>query len=115
MNKIFIMICGPSHFVHSASHPTRFGFDVPVILRSSDDTESILPTPEKQMVQVTNPFALELASGPASVTGEGSRYHQSCNTVLCSLLVYFGWSALVIAASVHRQCPQQALCCDSAS
>ncbi|KAF3702545.1 Cell growth regulator with RING finger domain protein 1 Cell growth regulatory gene 19 protein [Channa argus] len=45
-----------------------FGFDVPVILRSSDETESIQPTPEKQMVQVTNPFALELGSGPASVT-----------------------------------------------
>ncbi|KAF0023365.1 hypothetical protein F2P81_023995 [Scophthalmus maximus] len=46
-----------------------FGFDVPVILRSSDETESILPTPEKQMVQVTNPFALEMGSGMASVTG----------------------------------------------
>ncbi|XP_051234556.1 cell growth regulator with RING finger domain protein 1 [Dicentrarchus labrax] len=45
-----------------------FGFDVPVILRSSDETESILPTPEKLMVQVTNPFALEMGSGPASVT-----------------------------------------------
>ncbi|XP_049612013.1 cell growth regulator with RING finger domain protein 1 isoform X1 [Syngnathus scovelli] len=44
------------------------GFDVPVILRSSDDTESILPTPEKQMVQVTNPFSLEMGSGSASVT-----------------------------------------------
>ncbi|TNM94515.1 hypothetical protein fugu_017274 [Takifugu bimaculatus] len=44
------------------------GFDVPVILRSSEETESILPPPEKQMVQVTNPFGLELTSGPASVT-----------------------------------------------
>ncbi|XP_044024667.1 cell growth regulator with RING finger domain protein 1 isoform X2 [Siniperca chuatsi] len=46
----------------------RFGFDVPVILRSSDETESSLPTPEKRMVQVTNPFALEVCCGPASVT-----------------------------------------------
>ncbi|KAM6915333.1 cell growth regulator with RING finger domain protein 1 [Xenentodon cancila] len=46
----------------------RFGFDVPVILRSSDDSESNTPTPEKPMVQVTNPFALELGRGPASVT-----------------------------------------------
>ncbi|KAG7999797.1 Cell growth regulator with RING finger domain protein 1 [Nibea albiflora] len=45
-----------------------FGFDVPVILRSSDETESILPTPEKQMVQVTNPFAVEMTYGLASVT-----------------------------------------------
>jgi len=48
----------------------RFGFDVPVILRSHDDTESVTPTPEKPMVQVTNPFALDLGSGPASVSGE---------------------------------------------
>lgn len=48
----------------------RCGFDVPVILRSSEETESILPPPEKQMVQVTNPFGLELTSGPASVTGK---------------------------------------------
>ncbi|XP_075993360.1 cell growth regulator with RING finger domain protein 1 isoform X2 [Genypterus blacodes] len=46
-----------------------FGFDVPVILRSSDEVESLLLTPEKQMVQVRNPFALEMRSGPASVTG----------------------------------------------
>lgn len=48
----------------------RFGFDVPVILRSSDEVESLLVTPEKQMVQVRNPFSLEMRSGPASVTGE---------------------------------------------
>lgn len=51
----------------------RCGFDVPVILRSSEETESILPPPEKQMVQVTNPFGLELTSGPASVTGKNMR------------------------------------------
>ncbi|XP_017288240.1 cell growth regulator with RING finger domain protein 1 [Kryptolebias marmoratus] len=44
-----------------------FGFDVPVILHSSDEPEVITPTPEKHMVQVTNPFALDLGSGPASV------------------------------------------------
>jgi hypothetical protein len=54
---------------HHISH--RFGFDVPVILRSSDETESVVPVPEKRMVQVTNPFALEMgSSGVASVTGE---------------------------------------------
>lgn len=52
----------------------RFGFDVPVILRSSDESESILPTPEKQMVQVTNPFGLEIGSGAASVTGKNSHH-----------------------------------------
>lgn len=47
-----------------------------MILRSSDETASILPTPDKQMVQVTNPFALEMGSGLASVTGENSRKAQ---------------------------------------
>ncbi|KAF6728359.1 Cell growth regulator with RING finger domain protein 1 [Oryzias melastigma] len=46
-----------------------FGVDVPVILRSSDDGESITPTPEKHMVQVTNPFALDLGSGSGCVSG----------------------------------------------
>uniref|UniRef100_A0A3Q4MS87 Uncharacterized protein n=2 Tax=Pseudocrenilabrinae TaxID=318546 RepID=A0A3Q4MS87_NEOBR len=50
-----------------------FGFDVPVILRSYDEQEPSLPAAEKQMVQVTNPFALELGSGSASVTGENRR------------------------------------------
>lgn len=61
----------------------RFGFDVPVILRSSDETESILPTPEKQMVQVTNPFALEIGSGPASVAGESSQDYCLITSMLC--------------------------------
>ncbi|KAK7906817.1 hypothetical protein WMY93_015429 [Mugilogobius chulae] len=43
------------------------GFDVQAILRNSDEEQSLLPTPEKQMVQVTNPFTLELTSKPASV------------------------------------------------
>lgn len=49
---------------------SRFGFDVPAILHSSDEPESVTPTPEKHMVQVTNPFALDLGSGPANVIGE---------------------------------------------
>ena len=67
-----MMLCFLLHFALSPS--CRFGFDVPVILRSSDETESILPTPERQMVQVTNPFALEMGSGSASVAGENSHY-----------------------------------------
>lgn len=62
---LFVLPRGSLHLLSC-----RFGFDVPVILRSSDETESIIPTPEKRMVQVTNPFALEMGSGPASVAGE---------------------------------------------
>uniref|UniRef100_A0A8C2FJH5 Cell growth regulator with ring finger domain 1 n=1 Tax=Cyprinus carpio TaxID=7962 RepID=A0A8C2FJH5_CYPCA len=48
-----------------------FGFDVPVILRSSDETESLTAVPERKMVQVTNPFALEMASTAGTVTEQG--------------------------------------------
>ncbi|KAM9703858.1 cell growth regulator with RING finger domain protein 1 [Menidia menidia] len=54
-------------FVTAAILLGWFGFDVPVLLRSHDDTDSATAPPEKVMVQVTNPFALELGSGPASV------------------------------------------------
>lgn len=51
----------------------RFGFDVPVILRSSDEADSLSSAPEKRMVQVTNPFSLELGTTTASVTGRCHR------------------------------------------
>ena len=52
----------------------RFGFDVPVILRSSDEAEPFSTAPEKRMVQVTNPFSLELGTTTALVTGEYHHY-----------------------------------------
>lgn len=48
----------------------RIGVDMPVILRTSDGTESDLPTPERHMIQVTNPFRLEIGFGSASVSGK---------------------------------------------
>ena len=66
----------PIDFTLIHSVPCRFGFDVPVILRSSDESESVLPVPEKRMVQVTNPFALEVGSGVASITGKNTFTHQ---------------------------------------
>ncbi|KAL4597507.1 hypothetical protein GN956_G25982 [Arapaima gigas] len=45
-----------------------FGIDVPVILRSSDDAAAVANIPEKRMVQVTNPFALDLGSAGGSLT-----------------------------------------------
>ncbi|XP_078130592.1 cell growth regulator with RING finger domain protein 1 [Sander vitreus] len=80
-----------------------FGFDVPVILRSSDETESRLPTPEKQMVQMTNPFTLELGSGPASVTDGVSV--RPCCLEPCVLSCFWGCkvSALQGALQAHQQ------------
>ncbi|XP_070782319.1 cell growth regulator with RING finger domain protein 1 [Enoplosus armatus] len=78
-----------------------FGFDVPVILRSSE-TESILPTPEKQMVQVTNPFALEMGSGPASFTDGVSV--RPCCLEPCVLSCFWGCevSALQGTLQAHQ-------------
>ncbi|XP_077408730.1 cell growth regulator with RING finger domain protein 1 [Vanacampus margaritifer] len=75
------------------------GFDVPVILRSSDDTESILPTPEKQMVQVTNPFSLELGSGSASVT-DGA-WLKPCCLEPCVLSCFWGCEVSVLQRALQ--------------
>lgn len=83
-----------------------FGFDVPVILRSSDETESIISTPEKHMVQVTNPFALELGSGPACVT-DGVPLRLYCLEP-CILTCFWGCevSALQGALQAHQHGPR---------
>ncbi|XP_074854630.1 cell growth regulator with RING finger domain protein 1 [Carettochelys insculpta] len=44
-----------------------FGWDVPVILRNSEETESSVRVSKKQMRQVKNPFGLEI-SHPAAVS-----------------------------------------------
>ncbi|CAL8314228.1 unnamed protein product [Lota lota] len=83
-----------------------FGFDVPVILRSTDETESTLPTPEKKMVQVTNPFALELGSGPSSVN-EGVAVRPRCLEP-CVLSCFWGCgvNALQGALQAHQNGPR---------
>lgn len=83
-----------------------FGFDVPVILRNSDEAESVLPTPEKQMVQVTNPFALELGSQQASVTSGVSV--RPCCLEPCVLTCFWGCevAALQGALQAHQHGPR---------
>ncbi|KAG7255233.1 LOW QUALITY PROTEIN: hypothetical protein CRUP_037773, partial [Coryphaenoides rupestris] len=83
-----------------------FGFDVPVILRSSDETESTLPTPEKTMIQVTNPFALELGSGPSSLS-EGVAMQPRCLEP-CVLSCFWGCgvNALQGALQAHQHGPR---------
>ncbi|XP_062322926.1 cell growth regulator with RING finger domain protein 1 [Osmerus eperlanus] len=83
-----------------------FGFDVPVILRSSDETESLLPVPEKRMVQVTNPFALEIGSGVASVT-DGVLLRPCCLEP-CVLSCFWGCGvhALQGALQTHQHGPR---------
>ncbi|KAM6954226.1 LOW QUALITY PROTEIN: cell growth regulator with RING finger domain protein 1 [Aplochiton taeniatus] len=83
-----------------------FGFDVPVILRSSDETESVLPVPERRMVKVTNPFALEMGSGAASVT-EGVSLRPCC-LESCALNCFWGCGihALQEALHTHQRGPR---------
>uniref|UniRef100_UPI003AB067C1 cell growth regulator with RING finger domain protein 1 n=1 Tax=Centroberyx gerrardi TaxID=166262 RepID=UPI003AB067C1 len=83
-----------------------FGFDVPVILRSSDEAESVLPAPEKRMVQVTNPFALEMGSGLASVTDGVSL--MPCCLEPCVLSCFWGCGvgALQGALQAHQHGPR---------
>ncbi|KAL2082339.1 hypothetical protein ACEWY4_022157 [Coilia grayii] len=83
-----------------------FGFDVPVILRSSDEAESFSVTPEKQMVQVTNPFALQLGPTTASVT-EGVTLRPGCLEE-CVLTCYWGCGiqALQLAMQSHQHGPR---------
>ncbi|XP_041950272.1 cell growth regulator with RING finger domain protein 1 [Alosa sapidissima] len=83
-----------------------FGFDVPVILRSSDEAESLSTAPEKTMVQVTNPFALELGTKTASIT-EGITLRPGCLEE-CVLTCYWGCSiqALQLAMQSHQRGPR---------
>ncbi|XP_061559762.1 cell growth regulator with RING finger domain protein 1 [Phycodurus eques] len=76
-----------------------FGFDVPVILRGSDDTQSILPTPEKKMVQVTNPFSLEMGSGFASVAD--GVWLKPCCLEPCVLSCFWGCEVSVLQRALQ--------------
>ncbi|KAI7790010.1 cell growth regulator with RING finger domain protein 1 [Triplophysa rosa] len=83
-----------------------FGFDVPVILRSSDDTESLTPVPERKMVLVTNPFALEMSSTAGTVT-EGLSLQAYCLED-CVLCCFWGCEvrALQSALQSHQHGPR---------
>lgn len=83
-----------------------FGFDVQVILRNSDETQSVVPTPEKHMVRVTNPFSLELASKPASVT-DGA-WLRACCLEPSVLTCFWGCDVRSVQAALrnHQQGPR---------
>ncbi|KPP59956.1 hypothetical protein Z043_122080 [Scleropages formosus] len=82
-----------------------FRIDVPVILRSSDDADLLANIPEKRMVQVINPFALELGSAGGSLT-EGVALRPRCLED-CVLSVYWGCSihGLQSALQAHQHGP----------
>ncbi|KTF96347.1 hypothetical protein cypCar_00033527 [Cyprinus carpio] len=80
-----------------------FGFDVPVILRSSDETESLIAVSERRMVQVTNPLALEMGSTAAgTVTGGVSLRPYCLEDCILSCFWGCGVQALQTALQSHQ-------------
>ncbi|XP_013864953.1 cell growth regulator with RING finger domain protein 1 [Austrofundulus limnaeus] len=86
----------------------RFGFHVPAILHSSDEPESITPTPEKHMVQVTNPFALDLGSGPANVIDGVSL--KPCCLDSCVLSCFWGCEVIALQRALQTHQHNLKLC-----
>ncbi|KAJ8274811.1 hypothetical protein COCON_G00094360 [Conger conger] len=76
-----------------------FGFDVPVILRSSEDVDSSWNIPEKRMVQKTNPFSLQIGCTPSTVA-EGVALHPAC-LERCVLSCYWGSSVQALQTVLH--------------
>ncbi|KAM4529992.1 cell growth regulator with RING finger domain protein 1 isoform 3-T3 [Fundulus diaphanus] len=76
-----------------------FGFDVPVILLSYDETEVIASTPEKRMIQETNPFSFALGSGQACVYDGVSL--RPCCLEPCVLSCFWGCEVSALQAALH--------------
>ncbi|XP_062858625.1 cell growth regulator with RING finger domain protein 1 [Trichomycterus rosablanca] len=77
-----------------------FGFDVPVMVRSSDEGDSLPPAPEKKMVQVPNPFALELGTTPPGTVKDGVCL-RTCCLEECVLTCFWGCSVQALQAALH--------------
>ncbi|XP_067319203.1 cell growth regulator with RING finger domain protein 1 isoform X2 [Anolis sagrei] len=69
----------------------RFGWDVPVILRNSEETESSVKVSQKQMRQVKNPFSLEIKNLSVASTASGITLSLDCLED-CLLTCYWGCS-----------------------
>ncbi|XP_052442390.1 cell growth regulator with RING finger domain protein 1 isoform X1 [Carassius gibelio] len=76
-----------------------FKFDVPDILRRSDEAESLTVVPERKMVQVTNPFALEMDSTAGTVT-EGVSLQLYCLED-CVLSCFWGCGVRALQAALQ--------------
>ncbi|XP_028858126.1 cell growth regulator with RING finger domain protein 1 [Denticeps clupeoides] len=76
-----------------------FGFDVPIIQRNSDDVASVSSVPEKKMVQVMNPFALEVGSQSGTLT-DGVTLRPGC-LEKCVLTCYWGCRVQALQRSLQ--------------
>ncbi|XP_066488464.1 cell growth regulator with RING finger domain protein 1 isoform X2 [Tiliqua scincoides] len=82
-----------------------FGWDVPVILRNSDETESRVKVNHKQMQQVKNPFSLEIKNPAAASATSGITLSLDCLED-CFLTCYWGCSV----QKLHEALQKHAYC-----
>ncbi|XP_072283632.1 cell growth regulator with RING finger domain protein 1 [Pyxicephalus adspersus] len=78
-----------------------FGLDVPVILRNSDDSISETFISRRQMVQVKNPFGLEIANPDATTITTGVTLRPHCleeTTLTC----YWGCSVQRVQEALQK-------------
>ncbi|XP_043930338.1 cell growth regulator with RING finger domain protein 1 isoform X1 [Protopterus annectens] len=82
-----------------------YRFDVPVILRNSEETISAIAVRKKHMVQVKNPFALEIANPSDSSIPAGIKLQTNCIED-CILTCYWGCSVQKLheALQKHTTC-----------
>ncbi|KAG9283188.1 cell growth regulator with RING finger domain protein 1 isoform X1 [Astyanax mexicanus] len=96
----YISVISVCFIITAAAVLGWFGFDVPVILRSSDEAESFLPVPEKRMVQVTNPFSLEMGTTAGTLL-DGVSLQSYCLEE-CVLSCYWGCGVQVLQAALQK-------------
>ncbi|XP_053141805.1 cell growth regulator with RING finger domain protein 1 [Hemicordylus capensis] len=82
-----------------------FGWDVPVILRNSEETESNVKVFQKQMRQVKNPFSLEIQNPAAASAASGITLMLDC-LENCLLTCYWGCSV----QKLHEALQKHAYC-----
>ncbi|XP_072544263.1 cell growth regulator with RING finger domain protein 1 isoform X2 [Salminus brasiliensis] len=96
----YISVISVCFIITAAAVLGWFGFDVPVILRSSDEAESFSPVPEKRMGQVTNPFSLEMGTAAGTVV-DGVSLRPYCLEE-CVLSCYWGCGVNALQAALQK-------------
>ncbi|ETE73929.1 Cell growth regulator with RING finger domain protein 1, partial [Ophiophagus hannah] len=78
-----------------------FGWDVPVILRNSEETESVVKVSQKQMRQVKNPFSLEIKNPETASALNGITLVSNCLED-CLLSCYWGCSVQKVHDALQK-------------
>ncbi|KAM8921257.1 cell growth regulator with RING finger domain protein 1 [Pelodytes ibericus] len=78
-----------------------FGVDVPVILRNSEEADSVSSVAKKHMKQVTNPFSLEVVNPDTASVTDGIALRLNCLED-CLLTVYWGCSVPKVQEALQK-------------